>query len=143
MTGLEFRSGSSFHALANEGKINLRHGVRAVSLDGKDLLLSDGSRITDVDAIVLCTGYTSSWVFFSEEDMRRTGLCLYDPPKTVTNKFDYSSLANPPEAAYPDLPEPHLYRGLIPIERLDRRDLAVTSTIFSAAPGFTWFLAAN
>lgn len=56
------RRRNGFHSLANAGKIQIIAPARALRLadDGRTVILSDGRRI-QADAIVLATGYTSSW----------------------------------------------------------------------------------
>ncbi len=56
------RRNNGFHTLANEGKIGIIAPARAVAFgeDGHSIVLSDGS-VVRADAIVLATGYKSSW----------------------------------------------------------------------------------
>jgi hypothetical protein len=53
---------NGFYDLASKGKINLISPARAVSFgtDRKSIMLNDG-RIVKADAVVLATGFRSSW----------------------------------------------------------------------------------
>uniref|UniRef100_A0A7E4UP27 Flavin-containing monooxygenase n=1 Tax=Panagrellus redivivus TaxID=6233 RepID=A0A7E4UP27_PANRE len=48
-------------------QINIVPGLRGTSESGKDLLLSDGTTLSNVDAVVLCTGYKFDFPFLSKD----------------------------------------------------------------------------
>jgi dimethylaniline monooxygenase (N-oxide forming) len=57
-----FPTPDGFFALANSGKIKLVAPARCkgYASDGSGVLLTDG-RVLRADAVILATGYTSSW----------------------------------------------------------------------------------
>lgn len=73
------RRGNSFHVLVTQGEIRIEAPIRALGFgkDGKSIVLSDG-RVIRADAVVLATGYESSWTDLFDgmykEIMLRTSL---------------------------------------------------------------------
>ncbi|KAF9049654.1 FAD/NAD-P-binding domain-containing protein [Hymenopellis radicata] len=139
------RRNNGFHALANEGKIGIIAPARAVAFgeDGHSIVLSDGS-IVRADAIVLATGYKSSWTkIFDEETMNEVGLGKY-PPQYVTEvahsrEWQYTSLKNPP-TTHPGSRQwsSCIYRGIVPAKNILERDLAINGAVFSTNNGFVF-----
>jgi hypothetical protein len=143
---------NGFHDLVNRGKINLVAPARAVSFgtDRKSVVLKDG-RILKADAVVLATGFRSSWnnifdrtstvpneIFIvvdinAETTRDDLGLGNRVPIETAKSKnyeWNYTTLANPPLA----LPENQhwgssLYRGLVPAKNILQRDFAVNGAL--------------
>ncbi|KAF8917111.1 FAD/NAD-P-binding domain-containing protein [Mucidula mucida] len=125
------RRNNGFHTLANEGKIGIIAPARAVAFgeDGHSIVLSDGS-VVRADAIVLATGYKSSWTkIFDENTMNEVGLGKY-PPQYVAEvnharEWQYTSLKNPP-TTHPDSRQWSILK----------RDLAINGAVFSTNNGF-------
>ncbi|KAF5366762.1 hypothetical protein D9758_006503 [Tetrapyrgos nigripes] len=139
------RRGNSFHTLAKEGKIKLIAPTKAVCFgeDGRSVILEDG-RIIRADAIILATGYTSSWAkIFDKQTMNQIGLGKYPPQYvsdvTYANEWKYSSLKDPP-AKHPlsDQWTSCIYRGIVPAKSIFKRDLAINGAVFSTNNGYVF-----
>lgn len=134
----------------NKGKISLIAPARAISFgtDRKSIVLNNG-RILKTDAVVLATGFRSSWnnIFdrmsivpielpsLTPRDINAAatkdalGLGKHAPtvtPEPQNHKWNYISLSNPPPA-YPESQQwaSSLYRGLVPAKNILHRDFAV------------------
>ncbi|KAH6907510.1 hypothetical protein BKA70DRAFT_1189506 [Coprinopsis sp. MPI-PUGE-AT-0042] len=188
------RRDDSFHSLVLDGRINVKGGVGVVSwrsrqleenvagvsesdrqlrtktdTDEAYLLLSDGDKLYP-GAVVLCTGFTSSWdAVFDEQTQREIGL-IHDVTEGDLERYDmewndYETLKDPPisspnpEPATPsDNPSDWkgkegsnkvyrgvsaLYNGIIPAASLHRRDIAVNGAIVSANAGYAFELTSH
>lgn len=116
-------------------------------------MLEDG-RSLRASAVVLGTGYKSSWdslfeskceaatlimtsyvniltLRFTEETLEELGLNAQpaDPKASEINRWDYTTLSDPPPT-HPDTQRwsSQIYRGLVPAKNITRRDLAVNGT---------------
>ncbi|THU85521.1 FAD/NAD-P-binding domain-containing protein [Dendrothele bispora CBS 962.96] len=144
------RRGNSFHTLAREGKIKLIAPKRAVCFgkDGRSVVLSDG-QIIKADAIILATGYTSSWSkIFDQQTMNQVGLGKYPPQfvvdNTYVNEWKYSSLKDPPPTnPLNDQWSSCIYRGIVPAKNIYKRDLAINGAVFSTNNGYVFETTAN
>ncbi|OJT15471.1 hypothetical protein TRAPUB_7342 [Trametes pubescens] len=124
---------NSFYGLAVAGKIEVitpAH-VSGFGADGKTVVLEDG-RTLRASAVVLGTGYKSSWEsLFDEETIEELGLSpqLADPNASKTYHWDYATLSGPPPT-HPDTQRwsSAIYRGLVPVKNITRRDIAVNGT---------------
>ena len=124
-----------FHALVNEGKIELIAPARAAGFaaDGKSVVLEDGRTIR-AGAVVLATGFKSSWNdIFDERTMEDIGLGRHTTVLSVSEgDWAYASLPDS-DASTPSMKQdtqaPSLYRGIIPAKNILRRDLAVNGAI--------------
>ncbi|KAI0371492.1 FAD/NAD(P)-binding domain-containing protein [Pilatotrama ljubarskyi] len=132
---------NGFHALALAGKIDVITPAHVARFgeDGKSVVLDDG-RSFAASAVVVATGYTSSWQeLFDGRTLTELGL---DPqpasPETSAYKWEYTTLSDPP-ATHPDTKRwsSGLYRGLVPAKNITRRDLAVNGTGLSINNGYT------
>lgn len=140
---------NGFHDLVNRGKINLVAPARAVSFgtDRKSVVLKDG-RILKADAVVLATGFRSSWNnIFDQTTRDDLGLGNRVPIETAKSKnyeWNYTTLANPPLAP----PENQhwgssLYRGLVPAKNILQRDFAVNGALFNTNRGYVYETSAH
>ncbi|KAI0259070.1 FAD/NAD-P-binding domain-containing protein [Gloeopeniophorella convolvens] len=123
----------SFHSLVNTGKIKLLAPARIARFgdDGQSVILDDG-RVIPAAAVVLGTGYESSWKpIFNEETMEYLGLGQHPPETNKKYHWDYTSLANPPEPPRQAPQAASFYRGLVPVKSIPNRDFAVNGAVFS------------
>jgi len=125
----------SFHSLANAGKINIISPVRVVNYgdDGRSVVLDDGSTFP-VSAVILATGYKSTWrPIFDDETIEYLGLAQRPPdyePRTKA-RWDYTSFANPP-ANLENTPWPaSIYRALVPAKNIMNRDFAINGAAYT------------
>ncbi|KAI0051981.1 FAD/NAD-P-binding domain-containing protein [Auriscalpium vulgare] len=125
-----------FHALVNAGKISLvapAH-VDGFASDGRSVVLDNGE-VLAADAVVLATGYDSSWAgLFDEKTRKELGIERRSPPPhTIRYRWDYKSLENGPHtAADAEAPGPAFVRGLVPARNIFRRDFAVNGAVLTA-----------
>ncbi|KAJ3796856.1 FAD/NAD(P)-binding domain-containing protein [Lentinula aff. detonsa] len=140
------RRGNSFHVLVNEGQIKVEAPARAVGFgkDGRSLVLSDG-KVIRADAVVLATGYESSWTdLFDVQTINQVGLGKYPPQYVSLDSYDeewkkYMSLKNPPPApATNQLWMSCIYRGIVPARNILKRDLAINGAVFSTNNGYVF-----
>ncbi|KAF7974401.1 hypothetical protein HWV62_38268 [Athelia sp. TMB] len=125
---------NGFYDLVKQGKIELAAPTRAVGYgaDGTSVLLSDG-RALAADAVVLATGFGSSWApIFDEATKADLGLGNHPPLPLSTNaehEWDnYTTLASPPPSkANAGAWTSSLYRGIVPAKRVLARDLAFST----------------
>ncbi|KAK0237298.1 FAD/NAD-P-binding domain-containing protein [Armillaria nabsnona] len=139
------RRNNGFHSLANDGKIGIIAPARAVAFgdDGHSIVLSDGSTVR-ADALVLATGYQSSWShIFDDETANDLGLGSYPPQYvsdvTYAKEWDYTSLKDPP-TTHPDSRQwaSCVYRGIVPAKNILKRDFAINGAVFSTNNGFVF-----
>ncbi|KAI0315357.1 FAD/NAD-P-binding domain-containing protein [Amylostereum chailletii] len=140
---------NGFHALANAGKIALVAPARVAGFgeDGRSVVLEDG-RTLRADAVVLATGYRSSWPqMFDGQTLEDLALRRHAPAETTAPPhWGYTTLSDPP-------PQPthsqaqqwstSIYRGLVPAPNILRRDLAVNGAVISPNNGYTVEVAAH
>ncbi|KZS89482.1 FAD/NAD(P)-binding domain-containing protein [Sistotremastrum niveocremeum HHB9708] len=134
----------SFFTLCTEGKIELIAPTRVIGYghDGRSVLLKSGETIP-ADAVILGTGYGSSWErLFDKQTADDIGLNRTIPDSF--EKWDYETLKNPP-AARPKNEQWALsiYRGLVPAKSILRHDLAINGAVFSSNNGYTFEAAAH
>ncbi len=139
----------SYHTLATSGKIDVVAPARAVGFgpDGRSILLDDGRSIV-ANAVILATGYKSSWTkIFSggpsillsfaqgfnrniEKTAEEIGINRHAPTTEVVDIWDYPSLSGAPEP-HPDSQKwvTSIYRGLVPAKNILRRDFVVAGAL--------------
>ncbi|KAI9057640.1 FAD/NAD-P-binding domain-containing protein [Trametes sanguinea] len=131
---------NGFHALALAGKIQVitpAH-VTGFGQDGKSVMLEDGRRLA-ASAVVLATGYRSSWEdLFDERTLDEVGLSAQPANPQSSHRWDYASLSNPPPL-HPDAKRwsSTVYRGIVPAKNIMKRNLAVNGTGISMNNGYT------
>ncbi|TFY62439.1 hypothetical protein EVJ58_g3861 [Rhodofomes roseus] len=137
-----------FYRLVNEGAIDIIAPARVTSFseDAQAVVLSDG-RLVYADAVVLGTGYVSSWnKLFDDTALQELGLdCHAPPPATQYYRWDYTTLAE-------SCPEPHpanklvtssIYRGLVPAKNILSRNFAINGAITTTNAGYAFETSAN
>ncbi|THH12096.1 hypothetical protein EW146_g7825 [Bondarzewia mesenterica] len=127
-----------FHDVLSSKKIDLVAPARVIGFgdDGHSVILENGKHV-DADAVVLATGYQSSWKGLFDADDLADDLGLSRRPPTDFHKWDYPSMANPPPSR-PDIEQSstQIYRGLVPAKEIDRRDFAINGGIFTSNPAY-------
>jgi len=126
---------NGFYDLVNKGKINLISPacVKSFGTDRASVVLEDG-RILKTNAVVLATGYRSSWDnIFDQATKDELGLGNHAPMETRESKnykWNYTSLESPPQAR-PEAKQwgSSLYRGVVPAKSILRRDFAVNGAM--------------
>ncbi|EMD34940.1 hypothetical protein CERSUDRAFT_116460 [Gelatoporia subvermispora B] len=137
-----------FHALVNAGKIELIAPAKAVSYgeDGRTVLLNDGRSI-ETDAVILCTGYTSSWTkIFDKNTADELGLRRQTTESiALADKFEHVSLRSEQHFRYPatEAQASSIYRGLVPAKNILNRDFAINGAIFTTNNGYTFEVSAH
>ncbi|KAL7282731.1 LOW QUALITY PROTEIN: hypothetical protein ACG7TL_004205 [Trametes sanguinea] len=131
---------NGFHKLAVAGKIDVitPATVAGFGEDGESVVLNDG-RVLRASALVLGTGYKSSWDnLFDEATMDELGIGPQPAQLNSTDRWDYTSLYNPPPL-HPDAKRwsSAIYRGIVPAKNILRRDLAVSGTGISVNNGYS------
>lgn len=125
----------SFHSLANAGKINIISPTRVEKYgdDGQSVVLDDG-RTIPASAVILATGYKSTWrPIFDEVTMEYLGLGQRPPEfePRMKDDWDYTSFVDPP-ATPKDTPwVASIYRGLVPTNSILNRDIAINGATFT------------
>ncbi|KAI0650878.1 FAD/NAD-P-binding domain-containing protein [Trametes meyenii] len=132
---------NGFHALVLAGKIDVvtPARVRGFGDDRRSVILDDG-RLIRADAVVLATGYQSSWSsIFGDETMEELGLNPYLAANTTTvYQWDYTTLKDsPPLHPGAQRWSSSLYRGLVPARNIANRDFAVNGACVSPNNGYT------
>ncbi|KAH9899419.1 FAD/NAD-P-binding domain-containing protein [Cubamyces lactineus] len=131
---------NSFHALAVAGKIEVHTPAHAVGYGegGKSVVLDDG-RPLRASAVVLATGYRSSWSpLFDEKTAEELGLNPHRAEAASAHHWDYPTLANaPPLHTDASKWSSSIYRGLVPAKNILRRDFAVNGACVSPNNGYT------
>ncbi|KZP03480.1 FAD/NAD-P-binding domain-containing protein [Athelia psychrophila] len=139
---------NSFYDLVNRGKIELAAPARMASYgpDRKSVLLNDG-RVLAADAVILATGFKSSWgPIFDDATKQELGLGNYPPPTTESeaHHWDYTTLAHTPPSKQGGAQwASSLYRGVVPAKNILRRDFAVNGAVFSANNGLVFETASH
>ncbi|KAH9922210.1 FAD/NAD-P-binding domain-containing protein [Fomitopsis serialis] len=146
-----------FHTLVKDGKIELVAPARAAGYgaDGQSVLLEDG-RTLPASAIILATGFTSSWngIFDGMRPASLTTDSRLLPASDATisvlrlgrstaslasheGHWKYATLARSPSSTSShDQRGPSLYRGIVPAKNITRRNLAVNGAIFTTNNGY-------
>ncbi|KAI0044474.1 FAD/NAD-P-binding domain-containing protein [Auriscalpium vulgare] len=124
-----------FHAVVNAGKIDLVAPARVerFGTDGQSVVLADG-RVLQADAVVLATGYVSSWLsIFDEETREELGLNRHPLSEGAAKcRWDYKSLRNPPSAYFEgEQADALIIRGLVPAKNILRRDFAINGAVIT------------
>jgi dimethylaniline monooxygenase (N-oxide forming) len=140
----------SYYTLAVKGDIKVVAPAHVVgfAMDGESVLLDTGKPLK-ADAVILATGYQSSWtkiisgavlihifsVFClnnvcSEKTADEIGINKHPPFSKATNNWDYPSLRGGPEI-HPENARwvTSIYRGIVPAKNILRRDFAVAGTL--------------
>ncbi|PIL37555.1 hypothetical protein GSI_01249 [Ganoderma sinense ZZ0214-1] len=130
---------NGFHALALAGKIEVVSPayVTQFSQDGQSVVLDDGSSIR-ADAVVLATGYHSSWLpMFDEETAEELGLNPRPADSSASYTWDYRTLRDAPPLN-PDAKRfsSAIYKGIVPAKNILHRDLAANGAVFSTHFGY-------
>lgn len=137
-----------FHGLVDKGKIDMiapthargyvESGIDESGSPTVTVETTDG-RFVKANAVITCTGYSSSWTkLFDEDTLDYLGLNPCPIPTADMKEFDYVSLSKPPPARSTIEPQrPALYRGLIPAKNILNHDFAVNGTVFSSNFGYT------
>ncbi|KAI9460710.1 FAD/NAD-P-binding domain-containing protein [Russula earlei] len=138
-----FRDGN-FHALAISGKISLVAPARVAKFgdDGHSVVLEDG-RVFPAAAVILATGYESTWrSIFDDVTREQIGLGRH-PPDSQRYRWDYASLAHPPVLPGGEQWVASIYRGLVPAKNILNRDFAINGAVFSAHSAYVCEVSAH
>ncbi|KAJ3512117.1 hypothetical protein NLJ89_g3713 [Agrocybe chaxingu] len=144
--GVPFAKG--FHALADAGKIGLVAPAHVIGYaqDGESIRVDNGTSIK-AKAVVLCTGYKSSWEsIFTPEVAKEIGIDKHLPTTDLKTTWDYKSLQGGPPLRAEHQDEAlvtSIHRGIVPAKNLHKRDFAVAGALFSANPGYTYEVVAH
>ncbi|KAI0355439.1 FAD/NAD-P-binding domain-containing protein [Trametes cingulata] len=130
---------NGFHALASSGKIEVLTATHAVRFgeDRHSVILADG-RSVRASAMVLATGYQSSWTsLFEPMTMEELGLTPRQVETNTAYQWDYTTLADAPPL-HPDAKKwsCSIYRGLVPATNIARRDFAINGACISTNNGY-------
>ncbi|KAH9837771.1 FAD/NAD-P-binding domain-containing protein [Rhodofomes roseus] len=137
-----------FHALVKQEKIKLLAPARAVGYgaDSRSILLDNGGKVPAA-AVVLATGFTSSWSgVFDDTTMNDLGLgrIVGGVAPRGDHHWNYTTLArssfSPNDG---DKRGPSLYRGIVPAKNILRRNLAVNGAIYTTNNGYIHEVTAN
>ncbi|KAI0329616.1 FAD/NAD(P)-binding domain-containing protein [Cubamyces sp. BRFM 1775] len=131
---------NGFHALAIAGTIEVHTPAYAIGYgeDGKSVKLDDG-RSLRASAIVLATGYRSSWSPLCDDaTAEELGLTPHQAEVASAYHWSYPTLAHAPPI-HPDAKKwsSSIYRGLVPAKNIHRRDFAVNGACVSPNNGYT------
>ncbi|KAI0774713.1 FAD/NAD(P)-binding domain-containing protein [Trametes elegans] len=136
---------NGFHALALSGKINVLTSAHATRFGGDgSIVLSDGTSL-GASAVVLATGYKSSWLpLFEASTFEELGLGPRPAETRREDVWNYTTLADPPPL-HPEAQrwESSIYRGLVPAVHIARRDIAINGTCPTSNNGYTIEVAAH
>ncbi|KAM5542339.1 hypothetical protein V8D89_003798 [Ganoderma adspersum] len=130
---------NGFHALALAGKIEVVSPayVTKFGKDGQSVILDDGSSIR-ASAVILATGYHSSWLpMFDEKTAEELGLNPRPADSSASYAWDYRTLRDAPPLN-PDAKRfsSSIYRGIVPAKNILRRDFAANGAVFSTHFGY-------
>ncbi|TDL22851.1 FAD/NAD-P-binding domain-containing protein [Rickenella mellea] len=152
--GIGRRDGRDFHKVVNAGLIDIVAPARVSSFgdDGRSVVLDDG-RSVRADAVILGTGYTSSWdALFDEPTKEDIGLASGPVADHTVDEWNhYTSLQDPPparskhgEAGGKESHSPSsIYRGLVPAKNILKRDFAVNGAFLTTNNGYTYEVSAH
>ncbi|KAF8588578.1 FAD/NAD(P)-binding domain-containing protein [Ramaria rubella] len=132
---------NGFYSLVNAGKIQVVSPARVERFgdNGRSVVLNDGQHLK-ADAVILSTGYSSSWGrIFDEQTAEDIGIRRHPPERKFTGEWNYASLANPPSAP-PDSEQwaSSIYRGIVPAKNITCRDFAVNGALFTTNNGYAF-----
>ncbi|KAI6105078.1 FAD/NAD(P)-binding domain-containing protein [Pisolithus croceorrhizus] len=136
-----------FYALCNEGKIKLIAPARVVKYagNGELVLLSNGTEIK-VNAVLLATGFGSSWTnIFAQETAKELGIGRHPPLTDVEEHvWDYTSFSNPP-TSHPrsEVWVSSIYRGIVPARNINHRDFAINGALSTTNNGYAFEVMAH
>lgn len=130
----------SYHTLANSKQIEVIAPARAIgfSPDKRSILLNDGRSVV-ASAVVLATGYCSSWSkIFSDKTAEELGINKHAPTIKMSHCWDYPSLHGAPQV-HPDSKKwvTSIHRGIVPAKNILRRNFAIAGSLFTANVGYT------
>ncbi|KAH7911143.1 hypothetical protein BJ138DRAFT_1086194 [Hygrophoropsis aurantiaca] len=139
-----------FHPLVKSGEIKMIAPARAKGFgqDGNSIVLADG-RTVKADAIILATGFSSSWKgLFDDETVRELGIDRYTMPHAQASETEwrsYKSLRNGPgaQAGGGEQEAISLYHGMVPVRNLTRRDFAINGAVYTANPAYTFEISSH
>ncbi|KZT69468.1 FAD/NAD(P)-binding domain-containing protein [Daedalea quercina L-15889] len=138
-----------FYRLVNEGRINVIAPARVSSFseDAQAVVLSDG-RLVYADAVVLGTGYLSSWnkifdgnVTVADISLQELGLGTHTlHPTSQYYRWDYTTLENSPPLSHPAIKSAtsSIYRGIVPAKNILRRNFAINGAIGTTNVGYAY-----
>ncbi|KAI0638615.1 FAD/NAD(P)-binding domain-containing protein [Trametes polyzona] len=136
---------NAFYGLAVSGKINVITPARVARFgeDGGSVVLEDG-RVLRASAIILATGYLSSWDTLFDKTMDELGLGPQPANAESSHRWEYTTLSNPPPT-HPDTRRwsSAIYCGLVPAKNIMDRDLAMNGTCLSINNGYTTEIASH
>ncbi|KAH9854923.1 FAD/NAD-P-binding domain-containing protein [Lenzites betulinus] len=137
---------NGFHALVLADKIKVFTLNRAVGFgdDGQSVLLKDGSQVPAA-AIILATGYKSSWEgMFGDGTMEALGVSPHPANRDSSHVWNYKTLANPPPL-HPDTEawSSSILRGIVPAKNIANRDFAVNGACIAPSMGYTMEVASH
>ncbi|KAG7096524.1 hypothetical protein E1B28_003953 [Marasmius oreades] len=141
---------TSFFSLVNEKKINVIAPARVTGYgasDGKTVVLkvNNGTELR-ANAVILATGFTSSWsTLFDERTAEDIGINRHppDPPdpnnQSAGEEWPWTSLANPPPThSQADQWTSSIYRGIVPAKNIVKRDFAINGAVFNTHNGYVY-----
>ncbi|KAH9922177.1 uncharacterized protein B0H18DRAFT_1121005 [Fomitopsis serialis] len=136
-----------FYRLVNEGAIDIIAPARVMSFseEAQAVILNDG-RMVRADAVVLGTGYTSSWnKLFDDTALQELGLGCHAPqPGSQYYRWDYTTLVDSPAPHHANkLATSSIYRGLVPAKNIFRRNFAINGAIFTTNAGYAFETSAH
>ncbi|KAI0724678.1 FAD/NAD-P-binding domain-containing protein [Fomitopsis betulina] len=132
-----------FYKKVNEGAIDIitPARVKCFSDDQQAVVLEDG-RLVPAEAVILGTGYLSSWnKLFDEATIEELGLgCRAPHPASNYYRWDYPTLDyyTPPPNPANKAATASIYRGIVPAKNILRRNLAINGAIFTANAGYCY-----
>ncbi|KAK7676325.1 hypothetical protein QCA50_020708 [Cerrena zonata] len=140
---------NGFHALVNAGKIEVVAPARAIEYERSavdkqvKIKLNNGLSL-DANAVVLATGFRSSWeALFDADTLADLGLNKYPIPYgNHVDEWDaYTTLER--STAQRTIEAACIYRGLVPANNILNRDFAINGAIFTTNNGYTYTVAAH
>ncbi|CAL1698410.1 unnamed protein product [Somion occarium] len=143
-----------FHALVNQGKIELVAPVRVKGYapssgsEGKTVkvVLNDGRELT-ANAVILATGFMSSWSkIFDDATAEELGLKTY-PVKSdaFADEWNYTTLDSSVLTNHERgvARAANIYRGIVPAKNITQRDFAINGAIFTTNNGYAFEVIAH
>lgn len=96
----------NYLGVLRSGRIHIQPG-RLVEMQGKTAVLEDGTRVNDIDSVILCTGYDTDLGFLDPAVQEQIG---YDPTDRLSPLLLYKGVF-PPPGGLPGLAFVGMYRG--------------------------------
>ncbi|KAL0575359.1 hypothetical protein V5O48_006610 [Marasmius crinis-equi] len=140
---------NSFYSLVNNHKVNVVAPVRVTgygtgpSDDTITLQLNNGTVLV-ATAVILATGFTSSWSnLFDDQTAKDIGICRHPPNANDFNEpeeeWPWRSLVNPPSSRCDsDLWSSSIYQGIVPAKNILKRDFAINGAVFNTHNGYVY-----